>query len=82
MTTFILPLMIDLLSLLAYWLLGRRRRSGWLVSLLALSILWPTYAVLVGSWGFFPGIVAHVLVAWRGFALWGRGTSGTPSPLH
>lgn len=82
MTTWLLPILIDLLSLLPPWLLGRRRRLGWLVSLALLLGVWPVYAVAVGGWGWFPGIVLHAYVSARGYVLWGRGTPDTPSPLH
>lgn len=68
--SWILPILIDLVALLPAWLLGRKQRIGWLVMFVEMAVLWPIYAVSVGGWGWFPGIVAHSALAVRGWYLW------------
>lgn len=67
-------LLLDGLSLATAFCLARRWRAGWLISLGAMVFAWPAFAITQRQWGFFPGIVAHAVVAWRGWCRWGKTT--------
>lgn len=61
---------LDGVGILASWMLARRIRFGWLVSLFNLLVFWTAYSVVMHQWGFFPGIGLYAYVAWRGWWNW------------
>ena len=76
-------LALDGASLSAAWLLGCRKRIGWLVTFTSMLVLWPAYAVTHDQWGFFPGIVAHAVIAAWGWVQWSKTKQGVaPTDGH
>lgn len=54
------------------WSAGKRKRSGWLVSI-STQILWLIYAVQTQQWGFIPGSAAYMIVYVKSYWEWGHG---------
>lgn len=60
----------DTVGFIAVYLLAKRKRSGWLVMLFNLLVIWTAFSIVHGIWGFFPGILAHAYMALRGWNNW------------
>lgn len=72
MESWIWGLLIDSFSLFGAWLLTRRKRMGWIVIMVEFAVLWVLFALHYRQWGFFPGIVIHLYVAFMGWKRWGH----------
>jgi len=70
--TYIWGLLLDGASLLSAWLLSKKRRVGWLITIFSMLFLWTTYSITYHQWGFFPGICLHTFIAARAWVLWGK----------
>ena len=64
-------ILLDGMLLTGTWLLGSKRKVGWLVSLFS-QVLWSVYAITTKQYGWFPGIALYSLSAFRGYRKWTR----------
>lgn len=56
-------------GLLGMWVVGQKKRWGWVVSMLTQS-LWAFYAVGTGQYGFLIGTLSYFVVYLRNWLRW------------
>lgn len=67
----LLPLLTGIVTLVAMWLAGSGRWTGWALGL-ANQVLWLAFIIVFDAWGLLPLLVALVVVYTRNLVRWRR----------
>jgi len=59
------------LGLAGMWMAGKKRRSGWLLSLFT-QALWLAYAIQTKQYGFIVGTLSYAFVYVKNYMSWGK----------
>jgi hypothetical protein len=63
------PWILSAASLFGFWIVGKKRRSGWMVSL-CVEVLWAVWSVLYREWGFLASVFPFAALYIRNWWLW------------
>lgn len=63
---------VTILSIISMWLLGEKKKSGWLYKL-ASQLAWGVLAVQKQLWGFIPLAVLTGMIAGINYYKWSKG---------
>ena len=59
------------MTLVYIWLVGRKKRYGWLVGLAAQPV-WAAFAWLSGAWGLFVFEIVYTAIVFHNWRRWGE----------
>jgi hypothetical protein len=66
------PWALSALTLASFWVIGKKRRSGWLFAL-GTEGLWLLWSVLYHQWGFLASVIPFSALYARNWWLWREG---------
>ena len=64
-------LIVSAFTIWAFWLIGNKRRLGWLIGLIS-EVLWVGLAIWLTQWGLLISCVFFLFVYWRNWVKWGK----------